>query len=55
MMRHGIMRSHIDQGLSEEQWDGIIHWAQRFSANCCQSINNSISPEYGRSLQDNEK
>ena len=55
MMRHGIKRSHIDQGLTEEQWDSIIHWAQRFSANCCQSIHNSISPEYGRSLQDNEK
>ncbi len=50
MMRHGITREHILNGLSEEQWDQIIHWAQVFSANCCQSINNSISPEFGKSL-----
>ena len=51
MMHHGILRSHIEQGLSEEQWDSIIHWAQLFSANCCQSIHNSISVDFGQSLQ----
>ena len=51
MMHHGILRSHIEQGLSEEQWDSIILWAQLFSANCCQSIHNSISVDFGQSLQ----
>ena len=51
MVRHGILRQHIEQGLTAEQWDSIIRWAQLFSANCCQSIHNSISTDYGRSLQ----
>ena len=50
MMRHGITREHIDRGLSQEQWDQIVYWAQRFSANCCQSISNSISADFGHAL-----
>ena len=46
MIRYGIMRSDIEQGLTEQQWDQIIGCAQQFSANCCKSLNNSIDMEF---------
>ena len=50
LIRYGITRSTIEQGLSEEQWDNIIACAQQFSANVCQSISNSVSQEFGQQL-----
>lgn len=47
MMKYGITRENIESGLTEEQWDVIIDCAQKFSANCCKSINNSIDKEFG--------
>lgn len=51
LIKYGITRSDIENGLSEEQWDNAIHCAQLFSANCCRSINNSISPEFGEEMR----
>ena len=51
LMKYGITREVIEQGLSEEQWDNIMHCAQLFSANCCQRISNSISKEFGQQMK----
>lgn len=50
LIKHGITRSDIDRGLSEQQWDSIIDCGLRFSANVCQSLNNYIDPEFGKQI-----
>jgi len=50
LIKHNIRRVDIEQGLSEEQWDQVIGCAQQFSANVCKSINNYVSPEFGREM-----
>lgn len=52
LIRYGITRETIEAGLSERQWDDVIGCAQQFSANCCQSINNSIDHEFGAKMRD---
>ncbi len=47
MLKFGITRAHIEQGLTEDQWDRIIACAQEFSANCCGSIYNYVSKDFG--------
>lgn len=51
LIRYGITRDTIDAGLTPEQWDNVIGCAQMFSANCCQSINNSIDHEFGAKMK----
>ena len=50
LMRYGITREALDRGIPARIWDKIIHWAQMFSANCCQSISNSVSVEFGEKM-----
>ena len=47
MLLNGITRTEIEQGLTEAQWDSVISCALRFSAECCRSINNSVSTAFG--------
>ena len=47
MMKYNITRGNIECGLSEEQWDQLIACGQTFSAECCKSLNNYISKEFG--------
>ena len=51
LMCYGITREALERGLPARIWDKIIHCAQLFSANCCQSINNSISVEFGEQMK----
>ncbi len=51
LLKYGITRENIEQGLSEQQWDDLIHCALLFSANCCKSISNSIDKEFGESMR----
>lgn len=51
MMRYGVTRDVIDRGLGEELWDKVIECAQKFSANCCKSIDNSIDKEFGEAMR----
>ena len=51
LIKYGITLVDIERGLSEQQWDQLIGCAQAFSANCCQSINNSIDEEFARKLK----
>ena len=50
LIRYGITREQIEQGLSEQQWDQLISCAQQFSAEVCRSINNSVSLEFGKQM-----
>lgn len=51
LIRYGITRDMIRNGLSEEQWDSLMLCAGQFSANCCKSIGNSIDREFGESMR----
>ncbi len=51
LLKEGITRENIERGLTEAQWDSLINYGMRFSANVCQSLDNYISQEFGRSLQ----
>ena len=42
LVKYGITREMLVNGVSEELWDQVIAEAQQFSANVCQSINNSV-------------
>jgi fructokinase len=50
LIRYGITRQQIEQGLTEQQWDQLIGCAQLFSAEVCRSLNNSVSPEFGKRM-----
>ena len=50
LIRYGITREQIEQGLTEQQWDNLIACAQQFSAEVCKSINNSVSLEFGKRM-----
>lgn len=52
LIKYGITRQTIDNGLTEEQWDRIIECAQQFSANCCKSISNSIDKAFGEKMKE---
>ena len=51
LLKNNITRSMMVDGLSEEQWDALIDSAQHFSAECCKSIHNSVSVEFGAAMQ----
>ena len=42
MMKDGVTRENLENGLAEEQWDKLIEQAQQFSVNVCKSIHNSV-------------
>lgn len=46
LIKYGITREMILSGLNEAQWDDIIACAQKFSANVCKSINNSVDKAF---------
>lgn len=50
LIKNGITRQQLVNGLSEEQWDRCIATGQLFSAECCKDIYNYVSKEFGRSL-----
>ena len=52
LIRLGITRSMVTDGLSEQQWDALIGYALRYSKECCKSINNSVSVEFGAQMKD---
>jgi fructokinase len=46
LIRYGITREMIVEGIAEAQWDKVIGCAQRFAANVCKSISNSIDQTF---------
>lgn len=51
LIKNGITRQHIDQGLTESQWDALVSSALDFSAECCRDIYNYVSDEYGEKMR----
>lgn len=51
MIKYGVTRDDVEQGLSEDVWDKLIATATAFSADCCKDIFNYISKEFGQQLQ----
>ncbi|MBQ8656883.1 MAG: carbohydrate kinase [Prevotella sp.] len=51
IVKHGITRAMIEDGLTETQWDALISSALSFSAECCRTINNSVSVEFGNRMK----
>jgi fructokinase len=49
LLKYGITRDQIERGLAAEQWDKLIACGLEFSANCCQSLLNYVSKEFGES------
>ena len=46
LVKRGITREMLSCGLPSEVWDDLIACAQSFSACCCQSTFNYITPEF---------
>ena len=51
LLKYGITRQNIEQGLSPEQWDNVIAQAQRFSVECCKSLFNYVGEEFGNTMK----
>lgn len=51
LIKNGITRQHIDQGLTESHWDALVSSALDFSAECCRDIYNYVSVEYGEKMR----
>ncbi|MBP1540782.1 MAG: carbohydrate kinase [Prevotella sp.] len=51
LIHEDIMRSDIEHGLTEEQWDRVIGYGQQFSAEVCRNLYNYISPEFGEQMK----
>jgi fructokinase len=51
MLKYGITRSVIEQGLTEQQWDNVIGEGQAFSAEVCGSLYNYVSTDFGARKQ----
>lgn len=42
MIKENITRQTLEQGLTETQWDSLVGYAQKFSAECCKDIYNYV-------------
>lgn len=52
LIHYGITKAMLEgSGLSETQWDSLIAAAQAFSANCCTSMYNYITPDFAKTLK----
>ena len=51
LLKYDVTRRDIERGLTEEQWYRLIGYAQLFSAECCKSIFNYVSPEFGEKMK----
>lgn len=52
LLKYNITRDTIERGLTLEQWDHVMHCALMFSSECCKSIYNYISPEFGEKMKE---
>ena len=51
LLHDGITRQQLEQGLSSQQWDSLVHCALQFSAEVCKSLYNYVSPAFGTQKQ----
>jgi fructokinase len=52
LIRNDITRADMDAGLTEGQWDKLVDCGLRFSANVCSSMDNYISKEFGKLINE---
>lgn len=45
LLKLGITKKDLAQGLTAEQWQKLIDYAQLFSQDCCQHLGNYISED----------
>ena len=50
LIKYGVTREMIVKGFKEELWDKLIACAQKFSANVCKSIDNSVDKAFGQQM-----
>ena len=46
LVKYGITREMLEDGVAEELWDKVIDEAQQFATNVCQSISNSVDQAF---------
>ena len=51
LLRQGITREKMEQGLDEKQWDGLMRDALLFAGECCKSPYNYVSKAFGESMK----
>jgi len=51
LLKNGVTREMITNGMPSETWDKVIGEAQKFSADCCKSLYNYVSEEFGNELK----
>ncbi|MCR5579408.1 MAG: carbohydrate kinase [Prevotella sp.] len=55
LIKYGVTREMVASGFDEALWDEVIGCAQRFSANVCKSIDNSIDKDFARQMEQEMK
>ena len=55
LIKYGVTREMVASGFDEALWDEVIAYAQRFSANVCKSIDNSIDKDFARQMEQEMK
>jgi fructokinase len=51
LIREGVTHTDLQQGIDSKLWQKIVGYGQLFSQECCKSINNYISTEFGEQLK----
>ena len=51
LLKHGITRQMLVQGLSEKQWDQIISYGLRFASESCKSIRNYVDNSFADQMK----
>ncbi len=49
IIHEGITRQQLEQGLTEEQWDRLVAYGQKFSAEVCRSLYNYVPKGWSES------
>ena len=47
LLKYGVTRDMLDEGVDESIWDKVIAEAQQFAANVCGSLHNSVDIDFG--------
>lgn len=55
LIKYGVTREMVASGFDEALWNEVIACAQRFSANVCKSIDNSIDKDFARQMEQEMK
>ena len=51
LLKYGITRNVLAQRLTPEQWDKVVACGMEFSADCCKSLFNYVSKEFGEQIK----